>query len=189
MKARAELTLVTTALLLIGCGEDPVPRPRGYFRIDLPPQEFTRWTPDCPFSAEIPGYAQPLAGTRADQPCWFNLTFPGQRAIVHLTYFPVDGNVAQLIHDAHGYKATHEAKADRIRQERVLADSVRVFGNLFDVEGDVASPMVFYLTDSTSHFLYGSLYFSARPNADSLAPVTDRLRDDLRHFAATLRWR
>jgi gliding motility-associated lipoprotein GldD len=188
MKARAELTFLTAALLLIGCGEDPVPKPRGYFRIDLPEQAYQRWSPGCPFTAEIPVYAEALSGTHSDQPCWFNLTFPRQRAIVHLTYIPVNGNVAQLINDAHGYKATHEAKADRIRQERVLADSVRVFGNLFDVEGDVASPMVFYFTDSTTHFLYGSLYFSARPNADSLAPVTERLRSDLRHFASTLRW-
>ena len=49
--------------------------------------------------------------------------------------------------------------------------------------------MVFYLTDSTSNFLYGALYFDARPNADSLAPVTERLRTDVRHFAATLAWR
>ena len=48
--------------------------------------------------------------------------------------------------------------------------------------------MVFYLTDSTDHFLYGALYFRCRPNADSLAPVTARLREDIRHFAGTLSW-
>jgi hypothetical protein len=48
--------------------------------------------------------------------------------------------------------------------------------------------MVFYLTDSTDNFLYGALYFDARPNADSLAPVTDRIRSDMRHMIATLAW-
>ena len=76
----------------------------------------------------------------------------------------------------------------KIRSARVLHDSVRVFGTYFEVEGDVASPMVFYLTDSTANFLYGSLYFDARPNADSLAPVTERIRQDMRHLMGTVRW-
>lgn len=94
-----------------------------------------------------------------------------------------------MIEDAHAFKDKHEAMAARIRSERVERDSARVFGTLFDVEGNVASPMVFYLTDSTTRFLYGSLYFDARPNADSLEPVTGRIREDLRHFANTLSWR
>jgi len=189
MRTRVDLLLLAAALLVIGCGAPTVPKPKGYFRIDLPAQAYHRWAPDCPFSAEVPDYATAVGGTHAERPCWFNLTFPGQRAIVHLTYFPVDGNIDALIQDAHGYKSTHEAKADRIRNERVARDSARVFGNYFEVEGDVASPVVFYVTDSTAHFLYGSLYFSARPNADSLAPVTERLRADMRHFIATLRWK
>ena len=101
----------------------------------------------------------------------------------------MQGNLPQLIEDAHGFKAKHEALAAKIGRERVLREEDRVFGTLFDVEGDVASPMVFYLTDSTANFLYGALYFDTRPNADSLAPVTERLREDVRHMAATLKWR
>ncbi len=52
----------------------------------------------------------------------------------------------------------------------------------------MASPFVFYLTDSTDNFLYGALYFDVRPNADSLAPVTERIRADMHHLATTLRW-
>jgi gliding motility-associated lipoprotein GldD len=100
----------------------------------------------------------------------------------------VHGDLGRLVRDAHDLKATHEPKATRIANEHVVRDSARVFGTLFDLEGDVASPMIFYLTDSTDHFLYGALYFNARPNADSLAPVTDRLRKDLRHFVGTLAW-
>lgn len=116
------------------------------------------------------------------------MRFPAQRATVHLTWSPVGGQLPELINDAHAFKSTHEAKAVKIGSERVLRDSVRVFGSVFNVEGDVASPLVFYFTDSTDNFLYGALYFDARPNADSLAPVTERLRSDMRHMAATLRW-
>ena len=91
-----------------------------------------------------------------------------------MTWRQVHGDLPELIEDAHAFKAKHEQMATRIKTDEVLRDSARVFGSLFSVDGNVASPMVFYLTDSTSNFLYGALYFDVRPNADSLAPVTER---------------
>ena len=102
---------------------------------------------------------------------------------------PAKRDLAELIEDAHAFKAKHEARAVRIRPQRVHHPEAHVSGTFFNVDGDVASPAVFYLTDSTTRFLYGALYFDARPNADSLEPVTQRLRADLQRFAATLTWR
>lgn len=186
---RPSLEPFIAALLLTACGDDPVPKPKAWPRIDLPAQEFAVWQPDgTPFSAETPVYGR-MAERKAEGAArWYDLRFTHQRATIHLTYSPVQGDLPELIENAHDFKRKHEAKAARIRSERVLRPDARVFGTLFDVEGDVASPFVFYLTDSTANFLYGALYFDTRPNADSLAPVTDRLRADMRHFAATLRW-
>ncbi len=185
--------LLALVVLLASCGDDAVPKPRGYLRLDLPDTTYAAWHGECPFSAEVPGYAmmvdKPRAASAAtDTACWTTMRFRGQHADVFMTYRRIDGDLAQLIDDAHTFKDKHEAKAARIRTERILRSKDRVFGTYFDVDGDVASPAVFYLTDSTTHFLYASLYFDARPNADSLSPVTDRIRADLRHFARTLTW-
>lgn len=185
---RRSSRLILPVLFLVGCSDPPTPKPRGWFRIDLPTQEYVAQTTSAPFTAELPSYARLAARQQNEQVKWFDLRFAKQRATVHLTWTPVNGNLPQLIEDAHAFKAKHEALAAKIDRERVLREEVRVFGTLFDVEGDVASPMVFYLTDSTANFLYGALYFDTRPNADSLAPVTARLRDDVRHMAATLKW-
>lgn len=181
--------LLIPLLLVTACSEDPTPKPRGWFRIDLPEQAYAPWGNDSTFSLEVPTYARMVERVSKGDARWFDLRFAKQRATVHLTWSPVNGRMEQLIDDAHTFKAKHEAVAAKISSERVLRDSARVFGTLFDVEGDVASPMVFYLTDSTDNFLYGALYFDSRPNADSLAPVTERIRQDIRHMAATLRWR
>jgi len=175
-------------LLVASCSEDPTPKPRGWFRIDLPEQTYGAWGNDSTFSTEVPTYARMVERPSHGEARWFDLRFKEQRATVHMTWSPVNGHMAELIDDAHAFKSKHEAMAAKISSERVLRDSARVFGTLFDVEGNVASPMVFYLTDSTDNFLYGALYFDTRPNADSLAPVTDRIRQDIRHMAATLRW-
>lgn len=191
---RSRYIPLVVALLLSSCGDEPIPKPRGYPRLDLPEQAYAEWSGACPFVAEVPSYALMLEkpGTTAaiaDTACYLTMRFPRQHANVFLTCRKIEGDLRRLIEDAHAFKDKHEAMAARIRTERVERDSARVFGTLFDVEGNVASPMVFYLTDSTEHFLYGALYFNARPNADSLAPVTERLRQDLRHFVGTLGWK
>lgn len=187
MKRLTELLLVT-ALLLMGCGEDPIPKPRGYFRIDLPEPRFSAWSDTGVMYLEIPDAARIAKRTRKGEERWYDLRYSQLRGTVHLTWSPVNGELPRLIEDAHVFKRTHQTKAARIDSERVLRPDARVFGTLFKVEGDVASPFVFYLTDSTDNFLYGALYFDVPPNADSLAPVTGRIRADMAHLAATLRW-
>lgn len=186
--------LLPFTLLFAACTDAPLPKPRGYFRLDLPPVSYQPWSGSCPFAAERPAYAQMIDRSRggamdADTACWTSMRFEQQRATVFMTYRHIRNDLPELINDAHAFKDKHEAKAVRIRTEQVVRGSARVYGDVFVVEGDVASPMVFYLTDSTTHFLYGSLYFDTRPNADSLAPVSARIRDDLRHFVHTLNWR
>ena len=44
---------------------------------------------------------------------------------------------------------------------------------MYDLKGNTASSLQFFVTDSTRNFLRGSLYFNAEPNKDSLAPVMD----------------
>ena len=189
MKLRAERVLSLVAVVLLaGCADEPTPRPRGYFRIDLPEQAFVSWTDSMAITAELPAAARMQPRRREGPARWYDLRYPTMRATVHLTWTPVDGSLAELIEGAHLFKQKHESKAVRIASERVLRPEERVFGTLFKVEGDVASPYVFYLTDSTDNFLYGALYFDVHPNADSLAPVTDRIRDDMKHLATTLRW-
>ncbi len=186
------LGLVLLMTLTTSCTEDPVPKPRGYFRIDLPPDSTHTVPSHCPFTAEVPVYARLVEGKGIGpddgRTCWTNMLFPDQRGAVHMTWRRVEGDLPELVRDAHEFKQKHQVLATRIKVEEVLRDSARVFGTIFAVDGNVASPMVFYLTDSVSNFLYGALYFDVRPNADSLAPVTERIRTDIRSFAHSLRW-
>jgi gliding motility-associated lipoprotein GldD len=65
-----------------------------------------------------------------------------------------------------------------------------MFGQIYDIEGsDVATPFQFWVSDSSYHFLRGSLYFNFPPNNDSIQPVIDYLRNDLLQLVNTLQWR
>ena len=148
---RRPLELLALLVLPYGCADAPIPKPRGYFRIDLPEQRYTAWSDPGVIRMEVPSTVQVAGRPHKGLERWYDLRYKAHRGTVHLTWTPVNGT-------------------------------------LFNVEGDVASPFVFYLTDSTDNFLYGALYFDVPPNADSLSPVIERIRGDMGHLAATLRW-
>jgi len=59
---------------------------------------------------------------------------------------------------------------------------------IYEVGGDAASSVQFFLTDTSTHFLRGALYFSNTPNADSIAPVVKFVKEDMRHLIDTFQW-
>jgi gliding motility-associated lipoprotein GldD len=58
----------------------------------------------------------------------------------------------------------------------------------YEVQGNAASQAQFYVTDSTDHFVTGSLYFLARPNYDSIYPAAIYLQQDIRKIMESLKW-
>jgi gliding motility-associated lipoprotein GldD len=61
---------------------------------------------------------------------------------------------------------------------------------IYEIKGSgTASSCQFFLTDSTSNFIRGALYFNVRPNNDSLAPVIRFVTDDIRHLIDTFHWK
>lgn len=180
------------AIALSGCEEEGTPKPRAYFRIDLPHHEYSMWEPeDCPYQFEVADMAQIDASSGGrPEPCWFNITYPRLKATIHLSYKPVEGNLTEYLEDARTMTQRHMSKASSIDERVIHRDQDNVHGILFEVEGTgTASAYQFFATDSTKHFLRGALYFMARPNSDSLKPVVNYLEKDIEQIMTTLKWR
>ncbi len=82
----------------------------------------------------------------------------------------------------------HSQKADAIQEQVFMNPSKNVYGLIYKIEGNAASPMQFFLTDSTNHFLRGALYIRDIPNIDSLKPVIDFLETDIVRLIETTTW-
>ena len=80
-------------------------------------------------------------------------------------------------------------KAEAIDEQLVVDKKRNVYGLIFDIRGNTASSVQFYVTDSTRNFLRGSLYFNAQPNKDSLAPAIEFFRKDILQIIKTLKWK
>jgi gliding motility-associated lipoprotein GldD len=191
MNRRAFFLLVLASLIFSSCEKNYVPKPHGYFRIDLPKRNYRSFESDCPLSFELPGYAkiERVRQNQTQDSCWFNIYFPGFNARVHCTYVPVGNNFSGLIHEAYDIAMSHEVKATAMRRTLVDDNQRNVFGILYDIEGEAASQLQFFLTDSSDHFFRGALYFFNKPNPDSIAPVLSFLREDIVHIAETLNWK
>lgn len=175
---------------LLSCGGDYYPKPRGHFRIDLPERSYIRFDSTFPYAFDYPVYSRITSGRASgDENYWINIEFPRFRGKVHLSYKPVDDNLNAYIEDSRTMAMKHIPKASGIKTESFANYDKRVFGLTFAIEGvEAASPYQFYLTDSTNHFVRGALYFNVVPNNDSLAPVIDFLKDDIRQLIESFEW-
>jgi gliding motility-associated lipoprotein GldD len=176
--------------ILNSCDNPSTPKPRGYFRIDLPEKKYREFDTTFPYRFEYPVYAEISNDPHSPQEkYWINVNYVPFKATLHLSYKKVDGNLVNYLEDAHKMVVKHIPKADAIYDSLVVDRERQMYGLIYELEGSgAASPYQFFLTDSVSHFLRGALYFNTVPNNDSLEPVIDFLKVDIDHLIETLEW-
>ena len=187
-------SLIALILLVLAssCGDkNPQPKPRGYFRIDLPDKQYVTLDTMRYYSFEYPTYSTITPDYHSlQEKDWVNVEFPRFKGTIHISYKQVNDNLGEYLEDAYFMITKHIGKATGIRDSVIINKEKNVYGLMYYLDGEgVASPLQFYLTDSTEHFMRGSLYFNVVPNNDSLQPVIDFITDDVRHLIKTLEWK
>ena len=197
IKRISQLWLFIIICACFGCKEVTVPKPKGYFRIDLPEKKYIPLDPallniqNIPFTFEYPEYGK-IVTEKSDinEPGWFNIEFPFYKAKIYFTYKEISGDFDGIMEQTYKMNVkNHISKAEAINEQVINNKEENVYGILYDLKGNTASAVQFYVTDSINHYLRGSLYFSSEPNADSLAPVIDFFRGDIIHLIETLKWK
>jgi gliding motility-associated lipoprotein GldD len=181
----------TLIILATGCDNDYYPKPRGYFRIDLPEKSYVVFDTTFPYSFEFPVYAKIIPDTDPHaEPYWINIWFPQFKGTLHLSYKKINGNLTNYLEDTRTMVMKHIPKASSIDDKAYENPRKKVYGLTYTISGvAAASPYQFYLTDSTTNFIRGALYFNTTPNNDSLAPVIDFLKEDINHLIETFEWK
>lgn len=181
--------------MFVSCDDDDsvgIPKPRGYFRISFPEKKYVMYDADCPFSFEIPDYAKMYHSAAPNaSPCWRDLYFGRFHATLYISYNEINNDtiLEKLINESWALTEAHNQVANSMQDSSILRPKDHVFGSVQSLGGNAATPMQFYLTDSTKHFIRASLYFYSPPNKDSIAPVLDYIRKDIYHLVQTLRWK
>ena len=189
------IVLCSLFILFLSCNSPYVPKPTGYFKVDLPKKEYTLFNePGFPYSFEYPVYARIVRdssffGDSPENPWWINIEFPQFNGRIYISYKIIGAyKLDKLLNDAYNLTNKQSSKATYIN-DSLFTTQNGVHGTFFKVSGDVATANQFFLTDSTKNFLRGALYFDATPNQDSLKPVNDFLVQDMRHLINTFKWK
>ena len=173
------------------CSNRGTPKPRGYFRIEFPEKEYVRLDSVMPYSILYPKYSRIETDLSSkSEPHWINVEFPRFNATIHITYKNLESeDIYEILEDIVRLSFSHTVKADAIEEHIYIDDEYDVFGIVFEVKGNAASPLQFFATDSVKHLIRGSLYFNTVPNRDSLSPVIDFLTEDVFLLMENIRWK
>jgi gliding motility-associated lipoprotein GldD len=191
------------AMMLFACSSEPeshLPRPKGYNRIDLPAATYKSLEVGHPYQFEVSSYAQVIPDTVTignkkevfkAEPHWIYLYYPRWDAFIQITYKSLGGDkqkMKALIHDAFTLAYKHQGKAAGIHDYVMTTTDGRKAG-LIELNGEVATSLQFFTTDSSKHFMRGAIYVKTATQNDSLAPIIHFLKQDALHLIETLSWK
>lgn len=192
MKRNLVLLLIAAFLVIpfTACQRRSVPKPYGYFRITIPDTMYR----DCnlkgyPYAFRLSEHAYTEVHFCEGEQYWIDIQYPTLNATIHCSYKKVDNNLRKLSKDAQEFLYSHSTMASAIPAQEYTDDERRVYGLYYELHGNTATPIQFYLTDSVRHFFRGSVYCNTIPNQDSLRPIYDYLRKDTRVIMESMKWR
>ena len=208
------LFFLLAAASMAACNSTYTSKKKGYFHISLPQHSYVSFdTTGFPYSFEYPVYANIIKDSTyfdssPENPYWINIDFPNLNARIFLSYKQIGGKAMykikqadgsyrdsvginqfdRMVNDAFNLTNKNQAVTTSIKDSLFLTRN-GITGVFFKVGGNAATAKQFFLSDTSTHFLRGALYFDATPNADSLKPVQDFLQADIDHLLNSFRWK
>jgi gliding motility-associated lipoprotein GldD len=200
--------LLLIALFSASCSRDYVPKPKGFNRIELPPNEYVPSPDSLPYSFEVSRLAtierdsswvamnllrkriSPGAPVKYEK-YWIDLYYDTLDASIAITYKEIghrEDLLREYFNDAYRLTSEHQVKAYSI-EESVLITPNGNTASVTELKGEVPTQIQFITTDSVQHFLRGALYFRTATKNDSLSPVISYLKTDILHLLNTLQWK
>lgn len=189
------ILILAQATIMVACvREEPnyTPKPKGYFRIDLPEPAYKDLDTNLPFQCHYSKYAHLEIEAKEEGKFWVNVNYPSFNATFNITYFPLHDDLRALVLSEEKMINFHveHGKADNVEYYFIEDPKQKIYGRMYDIMGiGVACPLQFWITDSTRNYLRASLYFNFAPNNDSLQPVIQYLKEDALMMINTLSWK
>lgn len=177
--------LLLILALFTACGDDVLPKPTSQLALEYPEPAYEKFnaSQNVDFLYNDKSVVKPV-GENA-----YEIHYPRMKATLYLSYKEVNNDIDKLLRDAQKLTYDHVKKADDITEQPYINPKDKVYGMFYNVGGNAATNTQFYVTDSTKHFLLGSVYFYAKPNYDSVYPAIDYLKEDVRNLIGTIKWK
>ncbi|MEJ6584197.1 MAG: hypothetical protein QNL61_04915 [Crocinitomicaceae bacterium] len=185
------LFFILLTVVLFGCSEEiNIPKPPTYLRLELPDHEYELYSDNCMYQFEISkSFTVKKVSDENGETCHKDIDLGKLNGTIHMSYIDMIEPLSTYVNYVNDKIDEHKIKATGIEDRRILYNDKKIFCTFFELKGDVASPFQFYITDSTSKFVSGVVYFNSTPNYDSIRPSLEYLKVDLEHMIEKFEWK
>lgn len=186
MRTVAGIVLLLLAVC-ISCTEY-TPKPRGYFRIEPDTPHYHLFSQEgLPITFNI---SQLAIAVPEQSPKDITFSYPALNVKLYCSYLPITSlTLSEVAEECRTLVARQSKNVSAVKEQAYSNPEELVYGALFLLDEESASPVQFMLTDSVSRFFRGALYYNCIPNADSLAPVTQYMKQDILELIQSFRWK
>lgn len=189
MMMNRKYCLLLLLAFCFSCKKDYTPKPVSFFRIDEQKADFVRYN-HLYFSFDLPSDTRVNLEKKGTSDVWLTIRFPKYRAYLYCTYLPIHkSSLRAAIDDSYRMTFSHSIKANGISQKVVDLPKQHSGGVIYQIDGNVATPRQFFVTDSVSNFFRASLYFDGKMNADSLQPVIKYMDSTINRMISSFKWK
>ena len=179
------LLILLISIVISSCKENVLPKPKAQLRLEYQEPNYQINSTNCPYKFEISSQSE----VKINSKCWTNINYPALNASINITYRPVNNNLRELFIESEKLTFNHAIKADGISSVPYTNRSRNVYGAIYEVSGNAASPIQFHATDSVKNFITGAVYFNVQPNYDSIKPAINYIQKDIIHLMETMEWK
>ena len=180
-------------IVLFGCENYFLPKQSAYLRLDYPKPEYKLIDDkDFPFFFEANTRLSKISDIDINlRSIDFIINYNQLNAQINFQYKNVNSSekLKAYILDLKSTIETHSMMANSVKIKDYSLKEKNIFGRIFDLSGNVASPYQFYLTDSINNIISGLVYFNIKPNYDSILPAINYIENDIIHLIESFDWK
>ena len=182
------ISLFFFTLIIFSCNESNLPKQNGFLRIEFKEPYYSIYEEiDTPFNFYYNSNSTDLIKIGNNQ---FLFDYRDLNLSLNLSFYNIKSSqdLEKKSRDFSLILDTHTKKSNGVILREYDNDYRKIFGKLFEIKGDVASPIQFYLTDSLSNFISGSVNLKFKSNYDSIYPSIQYVKNDVLVLYESINW-
>jgi len=170
--------------IIVACDSNQLVRQNAFFAPEFKSSIYNLFESPCGFTF----LRNSIARIETVDECNFNIIYNDLNAEIFLTTINLNSNFQEVnqIFDEKIYE--NSSNAIEVKVSEYTDSKISVYSRMFNYVGNTPSNVQFYLTDSVSNFLAGSLFFKTEPNYDSLLPYINYINADLKKLIESFEW-
>ena len=180
-------------IFILGCDNYLMPKQSAFLRLDYSNPKYEQINNnEFPFLFETNNILSNISDINiSNESIDFILKYDELNAQVNFQYKNIDSKetLDTYILDLKKTIETHSIMANTVRIRDYVLEENDIYGRIFDLSGNVASPYQFYLTDNENNVISGFVYFNIKPNYDSILPGINYIENDIINLIESFSWK